>query len=137
MRQISAEKLEESTNQELNQTIPVFKNPTKILCRVVNVHLLIIELEEEKKGLATKLQVGKASGARWKSMSDALSKANVKKKLHTKQILKDRLAYEEDIRAYNKGLRMSEVVAMVKEEALEWEKIISFIINLHIILGVD
>ncbi|KAL4275457.1 hypothetical protein AHAS_Ahas20G0109100 [Arachis hypogaea] len=73
-------------------------------------------------------------------------------------MLENRLAYEEDIRAYNKGLnegrdsnkskfmvnddyddeeRMSEVVAMVKEEALKWEEIISFIINLHIVLGVD
>ncbi|KAJ1402613.1 PB1 domain [Sesbania bispinosa] len=34
------EQLEVSTNQELNQRIPLFKLPTKILCRVVNVHLL-------------------------------------------------------------------------------------------------
>ncbi|XLS90414.1 hypothetical protein HN51_066422, partial [Arachis hypogaea] len=39
--------LEESTNQELNQRIPVFKLPTKILCRVVNVHLLAEQETDE------------------------------------------------------------------------------------------
>ncbi|KOM38041.1 hypothetical protein LR48_Vigan03g142300 [Vigna angularis] len=34
------EQLEVSTNQELNQRIPLFKLPSEILCRVVNVHLL-------------------------------------------------------------------------------------------------
>ncbi|QHN84644.1 uncharacterized protein DS421_16g530450 [Arachis hypogaea] len=38
---------------------------------------------------------------------------------------------------YDDEERMSEVAAMVKEEAFEWEEIISFIINLHIVLGVD
>ncbi|RYR01562.1 hypothetical protein Ahy_B06g080455 [Arachis hypogaea] len=33
---------------------------------------------------------------------------------------------------YDDEERMSEVAAMVKEEAFEWEEIISFIINLHI-----
>nr|XP_025695403.1 auxin response factor 9 isoform X4 [Arachis hypogaea] len=41
------EQLEESTNQELNQRIPVFKLPTKILCRVVNVHLLAEQETDE------------------------------------------------------------------------------------------
>ncbi|XP_019413505.1 PREDICTED: auxin response factor 18-like isoform X2 [Lupinus angustifolius] len=34
------EQLEASTNQELNQRIPLFNLPTKILCRVINVNLL-------------------------------------------------------------------------------------------------
>ncbi|KAE9618083.1 putative transcription factor ARF family [Lupinus albus] len=34
------EQLEASTNQELNQRIPLFKLHTKILCRVINVNLL-------------------------------------------------------------------------------------------------
>ncbi|XP_019450246.1 PREDICTED: auxin response factor 9-like isoform X4 [Lupinus angustifolius] len=34
------EQLEASTNQELNQRIPLFKLQTKILCRVINVRLL-------------------------------------------------------------------------------------------------
>ncbi|GLT84793.1 hypothetical protein SLE2022_030070 [Rubroshorea leprosula] len=34
------EQLEASTNQELNQPVPVFKLPSKILCRLVHVQLL-------------------------------------------------------------------------------------------------
>jgi len=34
--------LEASTNQELNQQIPRFNLPPKILCRVVNIQLLVI-----------------------------------------------------------------------------------------------
>ncbi|CAI9101111.1 OLC1v1038365C1 [Oldenlandia corymbosa var. corymbosa] len=34
------EQLEASMNQELNQQIPMFNLPSKILCKVVNVHLL-------------------------------------------------------------------------------------------------
>ncbi|XP_060218374.1 auxin response factor 11-like isoform X2 [Lycium barbarum] len=34
------EQLEASTNQAVNQQIPLFNLPSKILCRVVNVHLL-------------------------------------------------------------------------------------------------
>lgn len=34
------EQLEASTNQELNQRIPMFNLPSKILCRVLNIHLL-------------------------------------------------------------------------------------------------
>ncbi|KAA8520762.1 hypothetical protein F0562_014966 [Nyssa sinensis] len=34
------EQLEASTNQELNQQIPQFNLPSKILCRVVHIHLL-------------------------------------------------------------------------------------------------
>ncbi|KAE9622186.1 putative transcription factor ARF family [Lupinus albus] len=34
------EQLEASTNEELNQRIPLFNLPTKILCRVINVNLL-------------------------------------------------------------------------------------------------
>ncbi|KAK7843155.1 auxin response factor 9-like [Quercus suber] len=34
------EQLEASTNQELNQRIPLFKLPSKILCRVIHVELL-------------------------------------------------------------------------------------------------
>ncbi|KAK7339677.1 hypothetical protein VNO77_20358 [Canavalia gladiata] len=41
------EQLEVSTNQELNQRIPLFKLPTKILCRVVNVHLLAEQETDE------------------------------------------------------------------------------------------
>ncbi|XP_027349955.1 auxin response factor 9-like isoform X2 [Abrus precatorius] len=36
-----------STNQELNQRIPLFKLPSKILCRVVNVHLLAEQETDE------------------------------------------------------------------------------------------
>ncbi|XLR14130.1 hypothetical protein S83_042068, partial [Arachis hypogaea] len=35
---------------------------------------------------------------------------------------------------YDDEERMSEVAAVVKEKTLEWEEIISFIINLHIVL---
>jgi auxin response factor len=41
------EQLEVSTNQELNQRIPLFKLPNKILCRVVNVHLLAEQETDE------------------------------------------------------------------------------------------
>ncbi|KAG5042538.1 hypothetical protein AAZX31_03G060100 [Glycine max] len=41
------EQLEASTNQELNQRIPLLKLPTKILCRVVNVHLLAEQETDE------------------------------------------------------------------------------------------
>ncbi|XP_061371876.1 auxin response factor 9-like isoform X2 [Gastrolobium bilobum] len=41
------EQLEVSTNQELNQRIPLLKLPTKILCRVVNVHLLAEQETDE------------------------------------------------------------------------------------------
>ncbi|KAH1199041.1 Auxin response factor 9 [Glycine max] len=41
------EQLEVSTNQELNQRIPLFKLPSKILCRVVNVHLLAEQETDE------------------------------------------------------------------------------------------
>lgn len=34
------EQLEASTNEELNQQIPQFNLPSKILCRVVNIHLM-------------------------------------------------------------------------------------------------
>jgi len=34
--------LEASTNQELNQQIPRFNLPPKILCRVVNIQLLVV-----------------------------------------------------------------------------------------------
>lgn len=34
--------LEASTNQELNQQIPLFNLPSKILCRVVHIHLLVL-----------------------------------------------------------------------------------------------
>ncbi|EEF43383.1 hypothetical protein RCOM_1311830 [Ricinus communis] len=34
------EQLEASTNQELNQRVPLFNLPSKILCRVINIHLL-------------------------------------------------------------------------------------------------
>jgi hypothetical protein len=34
--------LEASTNQELNQNIPLLKLPTQILCRIVNMNLLVI-----------------------------------------------------------------------------------------------
>lgn len=33
--------LEASTNQELNQRIPLFNLPSKILCRVLHVQLLV------------------------------------------------------------------------------------------------
>ena len=36
--------LEASTNQELNQQIPRFNLPPKILCRVVNIQLLVIRI---------------------------------------------------------------------------------------------
>ncbi|XP_020220654.1 auxin response factor 9 [Cajanus cajan] len=41
------EQLEASTNQELNQRIPLLKLPTKILCRVINVHLLAEQETDE------------------------------------------------------------------------------------------
>ncbi|KAL4394635.1 auxin response factor 9 [Arachis hypogaea] len=41
------EQLEASTNQELNQRIPLFKLPSKILCRVVNIHLLAEQETDE------------------------------------------------------------------------------------------
>ncbi|RZC02808.1 Auxin response factor 9 isoform B [Glycine soja] len=41
------EQLEVSTNQELNQRIPLFKLSSKILCRVVNVHLLAEQETDE------------------------------------------------------------------------------------------
>lgn len=41
------EQLEASTNQELNQRIPVLKLPTKILCRIVNIHLLAEQETDE------------------------------------------------------------------------------------------
>ncbi|CAJ1800093.1 unnamed protein product [Sphenostylis stenocarpa] len=41
------EQLEVSTNQELNQRIPLFKLPSEILCRVVNVHLLAEQETDE------------------------------------------------------------------------------------------
>ncbi|RDX85638.1 Auxin response factor 9, partial [Mucuna pruriens] len=41
------EQLEASTNQELNQRIPLLKLPTKILCGVVNVHLLAEQETDE------------------------------------------------------------------------------------------
>ncbi|XP_054825261.1 auxin response factor 9 [Prosopis cineraria] len=41
------EQLEASTNQELNHRIPVFNLPSKILCRVVNVHLLAEQETDE------------------------------------------------------------------------------------------
>ncbi|XP_027907403.1 auxin response factor 9-like isoform X1 [Vigna unguiculata] len=41
------EQLEASTNQELNQRIPLLHLPTKILCRVVNVHLLAEQETDE------------------------------------------------------------------------------------------
>lgn len=41
------EQLEASTNQELNQRIPLLQLPTKILCRVVNVHLLAEQETDE------------------------------------------------------------------------------------------
>ncbi|KAK7292940.1 hypothetical protein RJT34_15798 [Clitoria ternatea] len=41
------EQLEVSTNQELNQRIPLFKLPPKILCHVVNVHLLAEQETDE------------------------------------------------------------------------------------------
>lgn len=34
------EQLEASTNQELNERIPMFNLPSKILCRIINVHLM-------------------------------------------------------------------------------------------------
>ncbi|MED6171321.1 hypothetical protein PIB30_039772 [Stylosanthes scabra] len=41
------EQLEASTNQELNQRIPLFKLPSKILCRVVNIQLLAEQETDE------------------------------------------------------------------------------------------
>ncbi|XP_057978831.1 auxin response factor 18-like isoform X2 [Malania oleifera] len=41
------EQLEASTNQELNQQIPLFNLPSKILCRVVNIHLLAEQETDE------------------------------------------------------------------------------------------
>nr|KYP37530.1 Auxin response factor 9 [Cajanus cajan] len=41
------EQVKVSTNQELNQRIPLFKLPSKILCRVVNVHLLAEQETDE------------------------------------------------------------------------------------------
>ncbi|GMY30567.1 auxin response factor 9 [Fagus crenata] len=41
------EQLEASTNQELNQRIPVFKLPSKILCRVIHVELLAEQETDE------------------------------------------------------------------------------------------
>ncbi|KAL1324924.1 hypothetical protein AAHE18_13G125100 [Arachis hypogaea] len=69
--------------------------------------------------------VGKTGGARWKSMSDANEGGDSNK---SKSVVNDDYDDEE---------RMSEVAAVVKEKTLEWEEIISFIINLHIVLKVD
>ncbi|KAI5391781.1 auxin response factor 9 isoform X2 [Lathyrus oleraceus] len=41
------EQLEASTNQELNQRSPLLKLPTKILCRIVNIHLLAEQETDE------------------------------------------------------------------------------------------
>ncbi|GAV91793.1 AUX_IAA domain-containing protein/B3 domain-containing protein/Auxin_resp domain-containing protein [Cephalotus follicularis] len=41
------EQLEASTNQELNQRIPVFNLPSKILCRVIHIHLLAEQETDE------------------------------------------------------------------------------------------
>lgn len=41
------EQLEASTNQELNQRIPLFRLPSKILCRVVNIHLMAEQETDE------------------------------------------------------------------------------------------
>ncbi|KAL6979438.1 Auxin response factor 2B, partial [Sarracenia purpurea var. burkii] len=41
------EQLEASTNQELNQRIPLFNLPSKILCRVVNIQLRAEEDTDE------------------------------------------------------------------------------------------
>ncbi|XP_030470158.2 auxin response factor 9-like [Syzygium oleosum] len=41
------EQLEASTNQELNQRIPLFSLPSKILCRIVHVHLLAEQETDE------------------------------------------------------------------------------------------
>ncbi|GKV37078.1 hypothetical protein SLEP1_g45146 [Rubroshorea leprosula] len=41
------EQLEASINQELNQRIPLFKLQSKILCRVINVHLLAEQETDE------------------------------------------------------------------------------------------
>ncbi|BFG22181.1 hypothetical protein CerSpe_084550 [Prunus speciosa] len=41
------EQLEASTNQELNQQIPLFNLPSKILCRVVHIHLLAEQETDE------------------------------------------------------------------------------------------
>ncbi|CAJ2652364.1 unnamed protein product [Trifolium pratense] len=42
--------LQASTDQELNQEIPHFNLPSKILCRVVNVQLLIVRDSKEDSG---------------------------------------------------------------------------------------
>ncbi|CAN1779031.1 Auxin response factor 9 [Linum perenne] len=41
------EQLEASTNQELNQRAPLFNLPSKILCRVINIHLLAEQETDE------------------------------------------------------------------------------------------
>ncbi|XP_021642686.2 auxin response factor 9 isoform X2 [Hevea brasiliensis] len=41
------EQLEASTNQELNQSVPLFNLPSKILCRVINVQLLAEQETDE------------------------------------------------------------------------------------------
>jgi auxin response factor len=41
------EQLEASTNQELNQNIPLLKLPTQILCRIVNMNLLAEQETDE------------------------------------------------------------------------------------------
>ncbi|KAF8027969.1 hypothetical protein BT93_E0784 [Corymbia citriodora subsp. variegata] len=52
------EQLEASTNQELNQRIPLFSLPPKILCQVVNVQLLAEQETDEVYAQITLIPVG-------------------------------------------------------------------------------
>ncbi|XP_015888765.2 auxin response factor 18 [Ziziphus jujuba] len=52
------EQLEASTNQELNQQIPLFNLPSKILCRVLNIHFLAEQETDEVYAQITLLPEG-------------------------------------------------------------------------------